>query len=341
LSQSSTQRKTTVVIQTKRGIGDVIWHLPFIRSIAAVSPGGTVTFLAVPSTQADRLLRAEPCVAQTLYFENRGSELSRGIHLVRLTALLRRLRCDTAWILDRTTRAAFAALAAGIPNRIGVGLGPQRWFISNEGIDRRHFHDMPIEWLEALMQAMQVPCPGTEPNLRLPPEVVASVGERYGGYPRPWVVLGLGGSHPVKDWPSPHWLEFIGQLRQRTEGTVFLIGGPAQGPRAGELIARTAGAAAANACDLAIDEAAALLRHADVFVGPDSGPMNLSAAVGTPAFALFGATTVLSYSRFIHAVVPDDGRRAPDGMQRISPRRVLERIEPYLSAPTVGLTRRP
>ncbi|HLN07906.1 MAG TPA: hypothetical protein VK281_02935, partial [Xanthobacteraceae bacterium] len=147
MSQTSTQRKMTVVIQTKQGIGDVIWHLPFIRSIAAVSPGGTVTFLTLPSTQALDLLRAEPCVAQTLYFENRGSELARGLHLVRLTALLRRLPCNTVWILDRTTRAAFAAMMAGIPNRIGVGLGPQRWFITNPGIDHRYFHDMPIEWL--------------------------------------------------------------------------------------------------------------------------------------------------------------------------------------------------
>jgi hypothetical protein len=37
------------VIQPKPGIGDIIWHLPFIRAIAAVSPGGSVTFLAPPA----------------------------------------------------------------------------------------------------------------------------------------------------------------------------------------------------------------------------------------------------------------------------------------------------
>lgn len=333
---------STVVVQTKQGIGDVIWHLPFIRAIAAASPGGTVTFLTLSSTHAQELLQAEPCVDATFYFENRGSELSRGLQLVRLTALLRRLGGDTVWILDRSVRPAIAGLVAGYSHRIGLGFGRQHWFVTNKGIDQRHFHDMPIEWLKALMEAMQVPCPSTEPNLRLPLDVVASIGERYAAYPRPWLVLGLGGSHPVKDWPSAHWLEFIGQLRHRTEGTVLLIGGKEQGQRAGQLIERTAGAAAANACNLAVVEAAALLRHADLFVGPDSGPMNLAAAVGTPAFGLFGATTVLSYSRFIHAVVPDDGAAgAPDGMQRISPRRVLERIEPCLSAPSVGITRRP
>jgi heptosyltransferase-2 len=324
---------STVVIQSKQGIGDVIWHLPFIRAIAAASPGGTVTFVALPSTRAQELLGAEPCVASTLYFENRGSELARGLHLVRLTALLRRLRCGTAWVLDRTTRPAFAAFAAGIPTRIGLGLGPQRFFITNPGISERFFHDMPIEWLKALMEAMNIPCPSTEPGLRLAPTLVAAIGERFRAAPRPWIVLGLGGSHPVKDWPSAHWEHFLSELRHRTRGTVFLVGGPEQLDRARQLTERTAGAPATNACDLAVIEAAALIHHADVFVGPDSGPMNLAAAVGTPAFGMFGATPTLNYSRFIHAILPDDGRApAADGMQRISPRRVLERIEPYLSA---------
>jgi heptosyltransferase-2 len=322
--------RMTVIIQTKRGIGDVVWHLPFIRAIAAVSPGGTVTFLAPPTTHAQALLQAEPCVAQTLYFENQGSEVARGLHLIRLIMLLRSLRCRTAWILDRTSRAAFAALAAGVPNRIGIGLGPQRWFITNQGIDQRHFHDMPIEWLKALMETMRVPCPGTEPDLRLPPAVVTSIGERYRACSRPWLVLGLGGSHPVKDWPLPHWQEFIGKLRGRTSGTLFLIGGIEQSVRACLLIAAGGEAAAVNACDLTVVEAAALLRHADLFVGPDSGPMNLAAAVGVPTFGLFGTTPVLSYSRFIHPVLPDGGR-APDGMQRILPDRVLDQIAPILA----------
>jgi heptosyltransferase-2 len=134
----------TVVIQTKQGIGDVIWHLPFIRAIAAAAPGGIVTFLTLPSTQAQALLADEPCVAKTLYYENRGSELARGLHLLRLTALLRELRPQTLWILDRSVRPAIAALAAGVPNRIGLGFGRQRWFITNQGIDRKFYHELPI-----------------------------------------------------------------------------------------------------------------------------------------------------------------------------------------------------
>ena len=83
-------------------------------------------------------------------------------------------------------------------------------------------------------------------------------------------------------------------------------------------------------------DAAALLNEADVFVGPDSGPMNLAVAVGTPAFGLFGATRVLNHSRFIHPILPDDGRVSLDGMRRISPGNVLARVEPQLAIRKAG-----
>jgi heptosyltransferase-2 len=321
----------TAVIQVKQGIGDVIWHLPFVRAVAATEPTGAVTFLSPPSSHARELLQGEPCVADVVYFEHGGSEFQRGLHLARLVALMRRARFRRIWIFDRTVRPALAAALAGVPERIGVGLGAQRWFITNSGIDQSRFHDQPIDWLHALMDAMHVPFAGTEPELKLPDGLLAAVSARYGAAPRPWVVLALGGSHPTKDWTAPHWRVFVDALRRRTAGTVFLIGGPQNAASAAELIAGSAGAQAVNACDLAIAEAAALLRHADLFVGPDSGPMNLAAAGGTPAFALFGSTPVLRYSRFIHAIEPPDGRPTPDGMARILPAQVLARIEPYLA----------
>jgi heptosyltransferase-2 len=320
----------TAVIQVKPGIGDVIWHLPFIRAIAAASPGGTVTFLAPATSGAKELLASEPSVAAALYFEHGGSELRRGINMIRLAALLRRNRFRTIWILDRTLRPAVAARLAGIPERIGLGLGPQRLFITNPGIDHSHFHDQPIDWLRALMAATQVPLPSTEPLLRLPDKTLAAVGEKFAQYPRPWIVLGVGASHPSKDWSDAYWTEFVGGLRRRIAGTAFLIGGGRNSARAQNLIAGGAGAPAVNACDLGLIEAASLLHHADLFIGTDSGPMNLAVATATEAFALFGSTPVLTYSKFIHAIVPAGGS-APDGMGKISPAEVLARVTPYLA----------
>lgn len=329
---------STVVIQSKQGIGDVTWNLPYLRAIAAISPGGKIVFLASPSSHAQELLQAEPCVERTLYFESRGPELQRVLHLIRLVAMLRRLQCDTAWFLDPTLRPALAAFLAGIPNRIGTGLGRQRRFITNAGVDRalerEPYH---FEWLPPLMAQMKAPFASQEPNLRLPDAAIAAAREKYRLHARPWIVLGLGGSHPLKEWPPEHWTSFIAALRARTSGTVFLIGGAPQSANAETLIAATAGAPAVNACDTTVIDAAALLHEADCFVGPDSGPMNLAASVGTPAYGLFGATRVLTHSRFIHPVLPDDGQVTLDGMRRISPGNVLGRIEQQLATVRANL----
>jgi heptosyltransferase-2 len=322
---------STAVIQVKQGIGDVVWHLPFIRAIAATTPEGAVTFLTLPSTRAKELLQAEPCIGSVEYFEHQGSGFRRLVNLAALTALLRARKFQRIWILDRTIRPALAARMAGIPERIAPGDGAQRWLITNAGIEPHHFRAIVTDWLRVFLESMNVPLPSTEPDLTLPAPLLGAISERFAAMPRPWIVLGLGGSHPEKDWPDTHWASFFDTLRRRTTGTVFLIGGDSNAARATALIQRSAGAPAVDACDLSIVEAAALLRLADLFVGPDSGPMNLAAAGATPAFALFGSTPVLNYSRFIHAVEPDDGRGfAPDGMTRISPAAVMQRIEPYL-----------
>ena len=319
------------IIQVKPGIGDVIWHLPFIRAIAAASPGGQVTFLAPPTSNARDLLEEEPGVAEVLYFEHGGSELRRGVNTLRLSSLLRKHDFRTVWILDKTLRPAISAWLAGVPKRIGLGLGPQRLFITNPGIDQKYFHDEPIEWLTTLMAVMQVPLASREPALPVSSETLLEIDARFAAEPRPWIVLGIAASHPDKDWPEGCWAEFAATLRQRTEGSIFLVGGPANAARAETLTARTPRAALINACDLKLMQSVALLRHADLFIGANSGPLNLAAASGTEAFGLFGNTPVLTYSRHIHAIVPGGGP-SPDGMAHIVPADVLKQIDPYLTA---------
>jgi len=221
----------TAVIQVKRGIGDVMWHLPYVRAIAAAEPGGAVTFLAPPTSHAKELLAAEPCIADVLYFEHGGSELRRGINLIQLVAMMRRARFRKIWILDRTVRPALAALLAGIPQRIGVGFARQRPFITNGGIDDSHWHELPMDWLRALMEVMQVPLATTEPNLALSQPLLAATLARFAANPRPWLVLGLGGSAPDKDWPDAHWKTFLDALSRRAHHDGPKVTGRASSPR--------------------------------------------------------------------------------------------------------------
>lgn len=320
----------TAVIQVKPGIGDTIWHLPFLRAIAASTPGGKVVFFAPPSTLARDLLVAEPAVAETNYFAHGGNELRRGLNLLRLVRLLRRHRFRRIYILDRTTRPAVAAFLAGIPERIGLGLGSQSVWITNGGIDRRYFHDFPIDWLKALMVSQNLTMDSTEPALQVPAAALEAIDGRFGALPRPWLALGLGASHPSKDWPDSHWLALLRLLGPEAAGSVFLIGGPAWQARARGLIERSGLRTLVDASDLPVMQSAALLKRADLYAGPDSGPLNLAAAVETDAIGLFGMTPPLRYTRFITVLRADENAMRP--LERLAPERLHALLAPRLDA---------
>jgi heptosyltransferase-2 len=62
-----------------------------------------------------------------------------------------------------------------------------------------------------------------------------------------------------------------------------------------------------------IKESAALLDQCDLFVGNDSGPMHIAAAVGTPVVAVFGPSNIAAWrpytptgERNVHTVVARD-----------------------------------
>jgi heptosyltransferase-2 len=317
------------VIQVKPGIGDTLWHLPFVRAIAAAAPGGKVSFLSPPRSLARELLVAEPAIAEVLYFAHSGNEIARGLNILRLARLLRSRRFQRVYILDRTTRPAVAARLAGIPERIGIGLGSQLAWITNAGIDRVYFHAHPIGWLEQLMASEHLALPSTEPSLAVPAAAVADIDARFGHLPRPWLVLGLGASHPDKDWPDEHWRALLQGLAQGPAGSVIIAGGGLWRGRADRLIGDS-GVNAVNACDLPIIDSAALMARADLFAGADSGALNLAAAVGTEAYGLFGLTPALQYSRHIHVVraTEDPSRWTPMG--EITPQRLLLVLQPIL-----------
>ena len=105
--------------------------------------------------------------------------------------------------------------------------------------------------------------------------------------PRPHVViLRRAGPHtPNKDWPDYSWIALAGRLAQF--GSVIEIGGA--GAALPELPSR-------NYLDLrgrtSLEEMVAALAAADLYVGPDSGPMHVAAAVATPSVVIYGGYNV-------------------------------------------------
>ena len=65
-------------------------------------------------------------------------------------------------------------------------------------------------------------------------------------------------------------------------------------------------------------------------LGPDSGPLNLAAAVGTRAIGLSGETPSLRYTQFIEVLRATDDGTGP--VERIAPERLLALLQERLAS---------
>ncbi|GAB6042107.1 glycosyltransferase family 9 protein [Endothiovibrio diazotrophicus] len=316
-----------LVIQPLPGIGDMMWHLPHLHAIARAEPEGRVSVLTKPRSQADRLLAADPAVGEVIWLDR---ERGRGRHdgwrgIWRLAAELRRHRFRKVWLLHDSLRYAMAAWLAGIPERVGYGRGGQRLFLNHPvALPGAEQDAHPIDKADRLLRRCGLE-PLAEPPLMVVEGACAErIEARYGALPGPWLTIGVGSSEAVKQWGGERFTRLIESLEGRGFGTLFVVGGPAEEGLVAEIVERLGAQRRVEpVVGVPLMEVAALLRRCALYVGNDTGILNMAAALGVDALGLFGASPPLMHSPHIHPILPPAGR---EGMAAIEVAAVVDRI---------------
>ena len=298
-----------MVYMPDRGVGDLMWHLPTLRAIAARALEGKVLLAARPSSRARELLVGESCVEVVDYLDYRSGAFRHLAEVVDFYRLCRQRRPRAVWILEKIDRPAIGAALAGVRERRGFGLGHSQegWLTHGPFLPRAMRPAHRIEKLAAFEEAHGLKVASREPALVPPPAALQVVEQHFGGRPKPWIVYGVGASEPRRCWPLDRFTGLSAALSD-LGGTHFWLGGPGDSAAVEAELARAdRGCINVNVCDLKLDAGAALLSRADLFIGNDSGPLNLAASVGVPAIGLFGDSPPLDYSRFLRPVVGPRG----------------------------------
>lgn len=131
--------------------------------------------------------------------------------------------------------------------------------------------------------------------------------------PREFVQVHPGSRWLFKCWPAERTAALIDLMASDGEHVV-VTGAPDDRERSlvGAVLTALRPATRAHVTDLTgqltLDELAALTARARAFVGVDSAPMHIAAAVGTPAVALFGPSSEIAWGpwRVPHRVVVSD-----------------------------------
>lgn len=323
-------RPRTVVVHHRKGIGDVVWHVPYLRAIAAQSRGGRITVLARPSCRAGEVLAGEACVEDVIEWDHRprggGRGRDQGLGSQwRLVQLLRARGFERMHSFIGRPRLALIAWLAGIPARHGYGFSWLERRLLNRPPYIQRFQGVgnpayPEATAYAMAQGL-VEGP-VVPRLAVRPEARAEGLRRLAALPRPRLALAVATSDRRRHWGDARYAALATRLLEVGCGVV-LVGGPAE---AGSIAAIVAGVPEALRPGLvgssarSVQDSMGVLAACDACVGNDTGVLNLAAALGLPCLGLFGASPPLQHD-------PDLQGLVGEGMEGIDVERVFTALD--------------
>lgn len=127
---------------------------------------------------------------------------------------------------------------------------------------------------------------------------------------QPIFVIHPGSGTWAKQWDESAWATVADTLTDQLGAAAVFTGGDSERQLAQAISAQMKYPACIIAGETELGQLATLLKRAQVVLGPDSGPMHLAAAVGTPTVALFGPADPVTFgqwgSRDIHFVLTSD-----------------------------------
>ena len=109
-----------------------------------------------------------------------------------------------------------------------------------------------------------------------------------------YIVLAHSSRWRTKNYPISHWKRFINLILEKTNWQIVLIGSRKEMKRADSILADSAILKSGKVINLTgklnIEELIMVINGSDVYVGGDTGPMHIAAALNKKVVSIFGPT---------------------------------------------------
>jgi heptosyltransferase I len=206
---------------------------------------------------------------------------------------VRGARYDAAVDLQGAIRSAVLARLSGA--RVVYGAAEPRespaslWYTRKVVARGRHVVEQNLSVAEALvghkaaMKSMALPC-DLPKDLQAEQRIARRLAELGVGE---FAILNPGAGWGAKRWPAERYGEVARKLADQGVRSILNYG-PGEEELTRRAEAASGGASEAMSCS--ISELIALTRRARIFIGGDTGPLHLAAALRVPVVAIFGPT---------------------------------------------------
>ncbi|HEX9759161.1 MAG TPA: putative lipopolysaccharide heptosyltransferase III [Nitrospiria bacterium] len=281
-------------------IGDVLLITPTIRALHEFFPKAELVVLVNQGTE--EMLQGNPLINEIMVYHRRKGcgPVERLKTEIDLLKRIRNNPFDLTVDLTGGDRPAFLGFLSGARIRVGPhpegkGMLGKKWLYTHAGVKRNHTQHMVEQNLDIVRQI------GIQPSKLNLEFFLSNEEEKFAldffdgnGVRKEDLKIHV---HPTsrwlfKCWRDDYFADLINRLVAEFQAQVVLTCSP--DPKELAKVKKITDRVHEKTLNLigriTLRELASISKASDLFIGVDSAPMHLAAAVGTPTIALFGPT---------------------------------------------------
>ena len=327
--------KKICIVYTHHKLGDLIWQLPYIKAISQHHQTN-IDLIVREKTQAQNILKDLKHINQIFYNDFRKG-LFYWIDVFKLTKIFKSEKYDFVYILDKVNKPAIAAKFAKIQNIIGPGFKNQKkWLTVKNFLDEE---DLKLNYSERSQKLLKINSINIEdkyPNLEIDIERLKKNNADLIFDGRK-IAFGVDSFEDYKMWYEEDFIELADLLsNKKLFDYIYLVCSPEKSHIAKKIIAESNKNYFIDCSNKDLQGIILAIKNSDFFLGNNSGPLNLSAALGVKTFGLIANDPVseLKYSK-IKPITPPGyidniWTRKREGMKKLRPNDVFEQIKKNL-----------
>lgn len=279
-----------VCIVMLSAIGDAVHVLPVANALKRAWPECRITWVIQPVPH--EMVRNHPAIDDFVVFQrHRGLEGWLGIH--DLMREIKGRRFDIVLGLQVYFKAGLITALLSAPMKLGFDRARARdaqWLFTTHRIPaggQRHVQDQYFEFLDYL----GVDAEPVTWGLHFSEEERAAQHDFFGSLDRRACAVVVGTSKREKNWSTAGYVQVLDHVIRVHGLQPVIVGGPSDTERrmAEEIIRRCPG----KVIDMLGDDLRRLMWLLDgsaLLISPDTGPLHIGRALGTPVVGLYGHT---------------------------------------------------
>ncbi len=319
------------IVYTHHKLGDLIWQLPYIKAISQHHQTN-IDLIVREKTQAQNILKDLKHINRILYNDFRKG-LFYWIDVLKLIKVFKSEKYDFVYILDKVNKPAIAAKIAKIKNIIGPGFKNQKkWLTVKNFLNEEDLKLNYSERSQKLLKINSIIVEDKYPNLEID---VESTKKNYPDllFDGRKIAFGVDSFEDYKMWYEEDFIKLADLLfKKKLFDYIYLICSPEKSHIAKKIITESNKDYFIDCSNKDLQGVILAIKNSDFFLGNNSGPLNLAAALGIKSFGLIANDPVseLKYSKIIPIVpkgyVDNVWNRDRNGMKNLIPNEVVNQI---------------